>query len=319
MSNDADDEPRYPIRAAVRRTRIPAATLRSWERRYGFPSPARTATARRLYSSADLQAIDWLKAQIETGVSIGQAVRWYQGGHRDGPSTIGMGPVDGDPLLASTGAVRAGSLESLAQQMIENITAYDEAGLERDLSAAFTVHPPDQVLTNVLVPVLYEIGYRWAAGQLAVTAEHFASNVFRRRLFRILTQQPVPNSGRPIVLACVPGEEHEIGLLMFAVFLRWESLLPLYLGANVPSDDLLSCLLQTEASAVCLSAVMTESASALNETAMQVARERPDLPIFAGGAGCADASPAADIRVLGNDLRGGAHVIAEAVRFGIGD
>jgi methanogenic corrinoid protein MtbC1 len=307
------DEPRYPIRAVVRLTGIPAATLRSWERRYGFPAPARSGTARRLYSGADLEAIRWLKAQAKLGLSIGQAVQWYQRG-RAGAGDLAQSAHDetASHLPEAAAVTSRGDLGSLTQEMLGAVVSYDERRLESVLSTAFSLHQPDEILLNAMAPLLEEVGDLWARGQLPVTAEHFVTNVFRRRLFNLLGQLPVLNSAPPVVLACVPGEAHELGLLMLAVFLRWRGLHPLYLGANVPVGDLLNCLRQTRARVVCLSAVHVDAVPALIDVTKRIAGADMGVAIFVGGEAGVHAALAPEIQVPPRDLRDAAQTIADA-------
>jgi methanogenic corrinoid protein MtbC1 len=303
------EEPRYLIRAVVRQTGIPAATLRSWERRYGFPAPGRTATERRLYSPADIEAIRWVKAQLAQGTPIGQALQWYRSGetapsHEQGSASFAQ------PQEAT------GDLDALVRRILKAVADYDESGLDAALSSAFALHPPDTVLIDVIATVLHQIGERWAQGEIDVTAEHFASNILRGRLLNLLWQQPALSRAPSVAMACVAGEQHDIGLLMLAVFLRWTGLQPLYLGANVPLADLLTCIRETGVGALCLSADTTDAGPALAEVTAEVARAYPDLAIFAGGAACAGASLGPRVAILGDELRTAAQSIARAVRFG---
>jgi DNA-binding transcriptional MerR regulator len=311
------DEPRYPIRAVVRFTGIPAATLRSWERRYGFPSPARNATSRRFYTGADLEAIRWLKAQAGLGLSIGQAVQWYRRGHAGGATPIESGRIEQMPDVPSAKvAGRDSDPASLVRQILGIATDYDERAIEDVLASAFGQYPPDSVLLEVMTPVLDEVGECWARGALPVTAEHFIANLFRRRLLNLLGQQPVLASAPSVVLACVAGEEHELGLLMLAVFLRWAGVQPLYLGASVPLADLLICLRQTGATVLCLSAVDSGSTLSLIEEITQIALAGLHLSIFAGGRAGERTTLAKSVQTLGPDLRESARIIAAAARTG---
>lgn len=273
------DEPRYNIRAVERMTGVRSPTLRSWERRYGFPAPSRTDTARRLYSDREVNAIRWVKGQLDRGLSVAQAIRWLQSG---GPSTTGVPPPTAaatpDALFGRNGGsstdaradqhtdaatappaggdgVTGGSLSGAASAFVAAVRMYDEGAAERALSAAFARYPTDLVITDMITPALIEIGERWALGELPVSAEHFASSIVRRRLFTLLSQQPVGLRRPVLVLGCVPGEQHEIGLLMLAVFLRGAGARVIYLGPDVPVEDLVACIRDTDADAVCLSAV----------------------------------------------------------------
>jgi methanogenic corrinoid protein MtbC1 len=315
MAQSPAGGPRYPIRAVARMAGIPAATLRSWERRYGFPVPARSGTLRRLYSQADVDAIRWLKSQLGLGLSIGQAVEWYRSGR--GPAIAAAPREEAAPPGVAPGRAggEASGFDQFLRATLDAVVAYDEARLEAVLSSAFAVHPPDRVLTELIVPAQHEVGARWHDGTLSVAAEHFASNVFRRRIFMLLSQMPVSNLGPHAVLACVPGEEHDLGLLMLALFLRWQGLRPLYLGASVPQAYLLQCLRETQSAALCLSAVTTNSAPALLETAAQITRAGTGVRMFAGGAGSHAVQLGAGVLTLGDDLHGAAATIASALGF----
>ena len=328
------DEPRYNIRAVQRMTGVPAPTLRSWERRYGFPAPTRTATARRLYSEREVAAIRWLKAQTERGLSAAQAVRWAQdrgiseaampGAVVGTVPAMAAAPAPSNPapaspsrglvLYRSLSPTAPGGPAALADAFVEAVGRYDEPGAEAVLSAAFARHPADAVLTDLIAPALAAIGERWARGELAVSAEHFASNILRRRLFALLGQQPPVGEAPLVVLACVPGELHEMGLLMLAVFLRWAGARVVYLGADVPVGDLVRCLHDTGAAAVGLSAVDPSSARPLMETVAQLVAAGVRAPVFAGGS-AALAGPAPPGALLpGADLHTAAEQVMAALR-----
>jgi methanogenic corrinoid protein MtbC1 len=235
-----DAEPRYNIRAVVRLTGVPAPTLRSWERRYGFPIPARSATARRLYTDSDIRAIRWVRTQTECGLSAAQAIEWAQ---------IGAGGIaEGDPSPTIRTPI------ALIDAQIDAIQRFDEPAVESALTAAFSQFPVDHVLTEIVTPTLIQVGDLWARDEVPVAAEHFYSNIIRRRLLGLLTAQPALHSRIAVALACLPGEQHELGLLMLALFLRWSGAHVLYFGANLPVGDLIRIAQTGNVEAICLSA-----------------------------------------------------------------
>lgn len=342
------DEPRYNIRAVERMTGVPAPTLRSWERRYGFPSPTRTSTSRRLYSEREVAAVRWVKAQTERGLSVAQAVRWAQaemagdqptlppllseasppgGRDSDRPSVPPPAPAAvpaeaGTPAGAlpspTADAGDAGPTEAterpaaLAAAFVRATTRYDERAVEDALTAAFARYPTDLVLTAVVSPALVEIGERWAVGDLPVSAEHFASHIVRRRLYALLGAQPAAARAPAIVLACVPGEQHEIGLLMLAVFLRGAGVRVIYLGADVPLPDLARTVHELDAGAVGLSAITSGSAEALAEATVYLRHAGVHVPMFAGGpAALATPSPIASVP------RGTPHAVVDHIMSAI--
>lgn len=303
------NEPRYNIRAVERLTGVPAPTLRSWERRYGFPSPSRTLTARRLYSAGEIDMIRWVKSQTESGLSVGQAMKWVRDGLAS-PMLVSATPEISDPPpVEPPAAPMLTETTGLARLLLDAVVAYDEPRAEEALSTAFARQPADVVITDVIRPVMVEVGERWARGELSVTHEHFASHLVRRRLFAMLAQQPASAGGPLVVLACVPGEQHEMGLLMLALFLRWAGLHTVYLGADVPVEDLVRCLRETNAAAICLSAISPPSVAPLRQLAQILRTAGATTTIFAGG----DAALVAELPSQIHVPRGSLHAVAEQV------
>ncbi len=295
MSNMQAGGRTYNIRAVERLTGIPAATLRSWERRYGFPTPQRTASARRLYSEQDVAALQWLRAQTAQGLSVAQAIRWLRQG---GGAGIGRGGV-----LEEVSAVVSTFLESVAR--------FDEAAADQALAEAFARLSPPRAMLEVIRPILVELGNRWEHGALSVGVEHFASYLIRRRLLALLAAQP-PLGALPVaVLACVPGEQHEFGLLMLALFLRWAGLRVIYLGADVPLADLVRCVRETRPVAVCLSVVYAPLAQHLAATVVGLRAAGLTVPVFVGGAAAGEVALPDDVVLLREELPGAAVTIAE--------
>ena len=291
------DGPRYNIRAVEQLTGVPAATLRSWERRYGFPAPERTATARRLYTQHEIDAINWVRERTSRGLTVAQAIR-----------QAAQGPF-GWPEPAPSGV----STE-LVDMLVDAVARFDERDVEAAFSQAFSRLAVDAVLLDVIVPALAEIGDRWARGMLSVSAEHFASQLVRRRLVVLLAQQPVMGDLPVVVLACVPGEDHEIGLLMLAIFLRWLGIRPIYLGADVPVADLLRGVTEINPAAVCLSATHAGAIPSLVQAVSQLRESGVRLSLFAGGAAVSHAALPPEVNVPSGDLRMAAVEIAAAAR-----
>jgi MerR family transcriptional regulator, light-induced transcriptional regulator len=289
-------EPRYNIRAVERMTSVPAPTLRSWERRYGFPAPARTATARRLYSDEDVRAIRWVREQTERGLSVAQAIEWAQaGGHNEG-----LAPTGAAPAPAAEDAVPAATL---VQALVDGVTHYDEAAVERAMTTAFAHYPSDYVLLDIITPALVEVGEAWARGDLPVAAEHFFSSLVRRRLMGLLAAQPAITPRASIALACLPNEQHELGLLMLALFLRWGGIVVLYLGADVPVEDLGRLAASGRVDALCLSGGREAEWDALRSLVGQVRAAGNQVPIYVGGPGLGERSLPEGVVPLGGDLR----------------
>jgi DNA-binding transcriptional MerR regulator len=255
------DEHIYNIGAVERMTGIPSATLRAWERRYGFPESGRTAGGHRLYSQEQIEGILWVKRRTEEGMQTGQAVialrqLLSEGGiAAESPSGLPDGsraPATGFPQLSDLEA-------RFTAALLANDLAEADLLFRRELVA----FPVEEVAKAVILPALQAVGDAWEAGDATVATEHLASQYIRSRLMLWLRTGPPPYDVAPTILACAPGELHEGTLLILATLLtrrRWPIL---YLGQAVPLDDLASFVAENSPLAVVLVAMREETAAAL--------------------------------------------------------
>jgi methanogenic corrinoid protein MtbC1 len=268
------DEPIYNIKAVVQKTGIPADTVRAWERRYGVPLPRRTETGRRLYSEQDVVAIRWLRERTASGMTISQAIQQMRS--------------LGDEAFVEAVPVRdygPRNPEVLTSELLLALIRFDEHAANAVIEEAFALYQIEEVCLHIFSPVLIEIGDRWHRREATVAQEHFASHLILRRL-TALFQVYTPASGRgTIVAACAPEEQHELGILMLAVFLVRRSWHVVYLGANVPMADLVQTVERLQPALVCLSASNGRTSKTLIEAVNALNHLSPPHPIIAfGGA-----------------------------------
>jgi DNA-binding transcriptional MerR regulator len=243
----SQEQPIYPIGAVERLTGIVAATLRAWERRYGFPVPARTQGGHRLYSKAHVQALIWIKAQIDRGVQARQAVQ--MGMQAEGLAPKSAAPAH--PFLLSDQA-----------QLAAALSAGDIQGADRAFEALSHL-PPEHLIVDVILPALREIGEAWAEGRMTISGEHVASQYLRDRMSAWLHTGPPAYHVQPVALACAPGELHEGSLLAFGTLLRRRRWPVRYLGQSVPLEDLATYVEIVRPLALVLVAMREQTAQAL--------------------------------------------------------
>src|SRR5262249_53783070 len=118
-------------------------------------------------------------------------------------------------------------------RLIEAVALLDEGVANSILDELLTSLTFDAVAAGVLLPALRGGGERWGDGRLSVAQEHFATNLIRGRLLG-LARGWGAGSGPRAVLACVPGELHDIGLIVFGLCLRERGWRITYLGADTP-------------------------------------------------------------------------------------
>jgi methanogenic corrinoid protein MtbC1 len=139
---------------------------------------------------------------------------------------------DGEPAPRTVSG-SATTLEDAAGDLAASLDRLDEQAANTALDRLFSAYTVETVLQDVLLPYLHRLGERWEAGEVSVAQEHFASNLLRGRLLG-LAQGWGQGQGPGAVLACVPGEHHELGLLAFGVALRRRGWRITYLGTDSP-------------------------------------------------------------------------------------
>jgi DNA-binding transcriptional MerR regulator len=201
----------------AKRTGVSPELLRAWEQRYGLLEPARTAGGFRLYSAADEARVQRMQRLVSGGLAAAQAAHLI----------LSREPVPG------TASASATILEDAAGNLVASLDRLDEQAANTALDRLFAAYTVETVLRVVLIPYLHRLGERWETGEISVAQEHFASNLLRGRLLG-LAQGWGQGQGPGAILACLPGEHHELGLLVFGVALRRRGWRITYLGTNSP-------------------------------------------------------------------------------------
>ena len=232
----------FTIQEVETQTHVPSATLRQWERRYGFPQPERSESGYRLYSHLDIQQIEAMRDYIEDGMPSSRAAKLVQ--HQ---------------IPKAADASQPGPLASYAEALTQAFLDLDEAKANQILSEAHALHKVCDVFVQVLQASVLKLGEMWHAGQLDIATEHFASNYAEAKLRSLLNSQPDHANSQTIIVACAPHELHELGALMLAVMLRQKAYHVIYLGADTPIKDLWMLSERSKPAAVLIS-VTTEVA-----------------------------------------------------------
>ena len=246
------------IAALAHATGVPAHTLRKWEQRYGVLSPVRTSGGQRRYTEVDVARVHWLRSRLDEGYRIGEAAS----------------------LLTAPDNAPAATPAEMIEAVLRAVSESDIEATERLLDQAFTLYDLETALEDVAVPLLVEVGERWATGELSVAEEHLVTNAVRARALRRLAE-PWPGIRGRAVFACAPGERHEVGLLALAALLAMDGWGVVYLGAETPVDAALALAHSVDAAVACFSVTMLDNRDAL--VAGLKAEQRDDTEIVIGG------------------------------------
>lgn len=302
MITDTDPR-RFPIRELVLRTGVNASTLRAWESRHGLLKPLRTPSGHRLYGPADVRRVQRLQELLEQGLSLAEIV-----------------PLLEQEVAAETSAVPREKLrlKQVAPAwhgfLLETLRALEDFSTERLDSLyneACALYPIDLVTRNLLVPVLEQLGLRWDKRDAGIAEEHFFSAWLRNKLgARLHHGQGLPR-GKPLILACLPHENHEIGLLLCALRILQLGHRVVYLGGNMPTRQIVHVSRTTHALGIILAGrEAADPVSVLADIAWLA--ETSHIPVFVGShfsARRGDEINRAGAIPLGDNLELGLHLI----------
>jgi DNA-binding transcriptional MerR regulator/methylmalonyl-CoA mutase cobalamin-binding subunit len=274
---------RHPIKVVVRRTGLSADVLRAWERRYAVIEPDRSTSGRRLYSDEDIERLRLLRLVTLAGRNIGsvsrlstaELERLARDDETEATRVPAVEPAPADPEVTG-----------LLEECRRAVADLDAAGLEGAMGRAAVMLGASRLLEGIFVPLLIDIGERWTTGELSVAHEHMASAVTRQVLGGLLRAAPVGGAGPLAVFGTPSGERHEFGALMAAATAAAEGWRVIYLGADLPIDDLAAAALRHRARMVALSLVSGERSPVLAGELANLRRRLPaDTALVVGGRG----------------------------------
>jgi MerR family transcriptional regulator, light-induced transcriptional regulator len=254
-----------------RRLGLSDHVLRAWERRYGLLRPVRSAGGFRLYSESDLRRVRLMQAYLAQGLSPAEAARAAIDEERAAPS-----PAENDG-----GRRRVRRPTEAARELAAALDALDEPAAQAVLDELLSTLTIETVVRDVVLPYLQELGERWQRGDIGVADEHFASNVIRGRLAG-LARGWGHGRGPRVLLACMPGELHDMALLAFGVVLNRNGWRISYLGADTPLDDLIRTAQGTHPDLVVVTATTGER---FDGVVADLSRLAVLAPLAIGGAG----------------------------------
>jgi MerR family transcriptional regulator, light-induced transcriptional regulator len=247
-----------------RRSGVSPELLRAWERRYGLLQPTRSPGGLRLYSPEDLARVQAMQRHLAEGLAAAQAAALAT---RTEEAAEIASPAAKDELAAA-------------------LSGFDEAAAHAAFDSLLACLSIDTLLRDVVLPYLHELGDRWERGEVSVAQEHFASTILRGRLLG-LARGWGQGLGRAAVLACAPGEQHDLGLISFGLALRARGRRIVYLGADTPIASVADAARSCNAAFVVVSAVNARSFRRHAGELRELAR---DVPLYLAGAGSSGAN-----------------------------
>lgn len=255
-----------------RRVGVSEHLLRAWESRYGLLHPERTAGGFRLYSESDERRVRRMQAHLGDGMSAAQAARRALDDEPPVSPVASVAEAAGSPVSA----------EQLRAHLRRALDEFDEPAAQAVIDRLLADFSVPTALRDVVLPYLAQLGERWARGEVSVGQEHFASYVVRGRLAG-LSRGWGAGRGPLAVLACPPGELHDLALLCFGIVLHGSGWRINYLGAATPLDHLARTVDEVRPDLVVLAATISGTLEPLRPELADLARRAP-LAVAGAGA-----------------------------------
>lgn len=268
----ASTQGKYNIKAVSNLLGIQPGTLRAWERRYNMIRPNRNDAGHRLYTDEHLNILKWLINKVNRGFTISQAVSLLE----NNQSHVATAQQE-------QGKVQSQYLEQLKQEILEALLSFNEKRAHNQLDYAFSIFSPDKVAIDIIGPSLIKIGQLWEENKVTSAHEHFATNFLRSRIGMILISIPTDPMLPKAICVCGPDEKHELGLLIFTLFLKRKGYDVIYLGQSIASHDADTIVEEVEPKYFFMSCTMSENLPESVELAKALQDSFPNLNIGLGG------------------------------------
>jgi DNA-binding transcriptional MerR regulator len=257
-----------PIRTVSTLTGVNAVTLRAWERRYNLITPQRTPKGHRLYTGQDVERINQIVELLNQGISVSHVKPL-------------LDQMPGE-VPASSATDNADIWKNYQDKMLSAIEQFDEPVLDNTYNDALSLYPIDIVNQRLTTPLLRLLGERWKKREMGIVEEHFFSVYLRNKLGTRIHHMNQRGKGPLLLLACLPGELHEMGLLFFALAAVNVGYRVLTLGANTPLQLIPAVLDKQPCVGVILSGA-SKPARVVIDTDLPDLVSRVKPPVFVGG------------------------------------
>lgn len=277
MTKPRQPSAQYPIRAVSKLTGIAIDTLRAWERRHRAVTPVRDDRG-RMYTDADIARLRLLRDAVEHGHSIGRLAGLTDAELRHLADEAEASAVSAVPPPRST------PLDTAA--LTAALQTYDAAAIDQQISRLAAVLPPLELLRDVLMPVLAQVGDDWHKGPLRIAHEHLMSATMRNILGSFLRLYARPGVPTRLLFATPAGERHEIGTLGAAMLAASSGLGVTYLGPDLPAREIVESVSPAGAQVLVLGLTATSAGMTREQELRTIVRDLPkDVELWVGGRG----------------------------------
>ena len=164
------------------------------------------------------------------------------------------------------------------------ISNFDDKELEKILLNASFQMSQSALLSKLIIPLIFQVGELWHSGEIRVMHEHMATSVLSGFLSNMRNNYQVGDNA-PVAIVTTPvGQNHDMGAQIMSVVAAAEGWRVIYLGANLPSDEIASAVSELKAGIVLLSIVYPAEDQYLRMDLLKLGNLlSEDVKIVAGG------------------------------------
>ncbi|HET6556664.1 MAG TPA: MerR family transcriptional regulator [Prolixibacteraceae bacterium] len=247
----------YSIKDLEYLSGIKAHTIRIWEKRYRLLDPERSNTNIRSYSNEDVRRILNVAMLVKNGYKISNVASF-------------------DNAKLQSEVLRQNKNLQDPEKNIDHLLMHtlnmDLKGFELLVKNIISENGFSKTIQNIIFPFFERIGILWQAGSIYVTHEHFVSNLIRNHLIVEISKFDNHDSERTILFFLREDEMHELGLLYFNFLAAANGFRCIYLGQNVPSEDLVNLLKENEYNFICTSFIHAIEKESLEQYLAKLAK-----------------------------------------------
>ncbi len=284
----------FPIRVLSEKTGVAPTTLRAWERRYGLLKPQRTPKGHRLYSHEDVDVVNRIVNLLNDNYTISKAI-----------NEIRLEQIQEQVGSKQDQAVdNADHWQDFQKRFFRAIELFDENKLDGIYNEALSLYPIDLVSSQILRPLLAELGVRWKERAAGIAEEHFFSAYLRNKVGARMHHSSGKTKGSRLMMACLPGEYHELGSLLFGLSAMSRGYRLLFLGADLPLEQARIVAQATDIEGIVFSAVTVKVRGHLARELEELAAEL-SVPVMLGGSAATNIADVdfQNIILLGDEYR----------------
>lgn len=269
---------KFTIESVSKMTGIPAATLRNWEKRYGFPMPERTDGGHRYYCQTDIEFLKSATNWVEQGQGLSEIARLYR--EKVCPDSV---RTQINPEIVDDVCYRT-------ELIYDALLAFDQAALLQHYAVLNAKLGPEQLFERVFEQILHRLKRERALGKISSHQDHYVSAFIRMKLATYLSMDFPATQTHRILAATLSDDRCEAGLMLLTAHLKFRGYPIFYFGTGLPLNSLPEIMKQVKPEVLCLS---YSSADRIADDLKEL--RKLDVPICLGGL--ALKSPQMDVLV----------------------